>query len=387
MCGIFLLASGVLLSAAGPAWLSQGPKVGEGPQSFEIPLEVEGQKLYVEVEIGGRTRRFVVDTGSPSMVDESIARELNLKVVGKSQGRDAHGVKIETSIVQSDLSVGGVSFEKVPLFCADFLGTVPVRCIVGDGILGSELLALGAWQIDLKERVLRFSTQAETLPYVEKATEGSLHDFGFPHAPIVDVVFAKEARSKALFDTGAPVYFWISPDDYAGAQRAGGTGGTLEGFGSPGGSLGGQAPAVPREMVELTSFSVGPVQIGVVEALVRELSPSLLGVRFLDHFIVTLDQPNGAVFFYEYAKGPYIEDSFGLTLAFDGEVAVGTVWEGSPAWRAGLRAGDPLDSINGMTLDFSCEKIRQAIAAFQEPTIRIDWEGGSVELTKETREF
>jgi hypothetical protein len=39
-------------------------------------LTVRGTKLFVTVEIGGKPRRFVVDTGSPSMISSTLVKEL-----------------------------------------------------------------------------------------------------------------------------------------------------------------------------------------------------------------------------------------------------------------------------------------------------------------------
>ena len=145
--GLLALVS-VAVAQKPPKWVTEGPLLQAGSTSFEVPLEVRATKLYVTVEMGGEPRRFVVDTGSPSMIDGALAKELGLEVVGTSQGKDAHGVVIESQIVQGTIGLGEVTFQKVPMFVADFSGQEATRFWIGDGVLGSELLPLGAWQID-----------------------------------------------------------------------------------------------------------------------------------------------------------------------------------------------------------------------------------------------
>lgn len=385
ICLLAGVGSALAQPAAGPPeWVTQGPTLGAGATPFEIPLETRASKLYAQVELGGVLRRFVVDTGSPSMIDQALVTELGLPVVGRSQGTDAHGVVIQSDIVQADLRIGGMTVERVPMFSADFSGPVALRALVGDGVLGSELLKLGAWQVDLRDGVLRFSPDAAALPSVKAATRVTLHDFGYPHAPIFNVRFAEHARSKAMFDTGSPGYFAISPPDLDGARSAGGIGQTIPGFGSPGASLGGQAPDGPQLQVEMTRLSLDSIRLGRVGAVRRERSPSLLGARWLEHFIITLDVPRGAAYWLPYTDEPFETRGFGLALSFTEAVSVALVWEGSAAAAAGLRPGMVLTAINGEPATLTESGIAFALEALEGDSIELEWAGGVATLSRKT---
>lgn len=378
------LAAGIASAQeAPPRWLAEGPTVEGDAFSLEVPLHRVGTKLHVEVELGGVARRFVLDTGSPSMIDRTLAEELGLEVVDRRKGRDAHGVVVESEIVQADLILGGVRFRKVPLFAADLAGTPAARCLIGDGVLGSEILPLCAWQIDLPDGALRCRTDPSGLDHVAPEHRQTLHDFGYPHAPILDVRFAAEARSKAMLDTGAPALFVLSPPDFEGARRAGGVAGTRPGYGSPGASLGGQAPPARQTRAALKRLAIGTLDLGGVDAAVRASPPSLIGASILERFVVTLDPRSGSAWFDPYGEGPLDRPSFGFTLAFDGAVSIGTVWEGSPAARAGLKAGTRLTGIGGAPAELSCAGIRRALDAMSGETIRLTWDDGAATLSRE----
>lgn len=379
--GLLLFASGAQAQEP-PTWMTEGPLLQEGPASFEVPMKILATKLYVEVEMGGEPRRFVVDTGSPSMIDAALAKELGLEVVGQSQGKDAHGVVIESDIVQGAVTVGDVTFRKVPMFVAEFSGQVATRFWIGDGVLGSELLVLGAWQIDRSNSVLRFHTDIKKLPFVDKAAKLELHTFGYPHAPILDVRFAKKARSKAMLDTGSPSYFAISPADLAGARQEGGIGKTRSGVGSAGASLGGQSPVGKQLRVELKTLSIGKLKLGRVGAIGRDGAPSLVGARMLEHFIVTLDAESGDAYFSRYADGRLARPSFGFSPAFGEKITVALVWDDSPAALAGLEPGLHLTAINGVPTEVSDDGIRRVIEAMDGAEIELTWEGGSAKLSR-----
>jgi hypothetical protein len=382
-CLIATLLAATRLAAAAepPAWTVDGPRVDADRFALELPLEVLATKLFVEIELGGKSRRFVFDTGSPSMMSAALAAELGLEPIDHRQGRDSHGAVIDTAIVQSDLTLGDVTFRKVPIFVATF--PEPARCLF-DGVLGSELLPLCAWQIDLPDRMLRCASDPAALDHVASARRMPLHDFGYPHAPILDVRFAKRASSKALFDTGSPEYLAISPADLDGARRNGAVGEVITGSGSLGGSLGGQAARREQQLVQLKSLQVGTLALGRVAAPLRESSPSLVGASMLEHFVVTLDTRSATAWFDPYRPGPYQRTSFGFGLGFDDGVAVSLVWNGSPAEAAGVQVGRRLTSIDGQPIAGSCDGIRTAMQAMsqQRDTIELGWQGGGANLTR-----
>jgi len=370
-----------------PAWVTEGPYVEERSFSIELPLERLANKLYVKIEIGGQSRHFVFDTGSPSMLSAALADELGLKAIDKRKGRDSHGAIIESDIVQIDLTLNGVTLHKVPMFSTDFSSSNVAKCMIRDGVLGSEVLPLCAWQIDLPDSVLRCNSKLEELDHVNHAEKVRLYDFGYPHAPIVDVRFANKARSKAMFDTGSPEYLAISPQDFDGAKRSGGIGQVISGFGSLGRSLGGQAPDGNQLKGELKSFSIDRIKLGEVDAVVRESPPSLIGASLLKHYIITLDPRSKAAYFEKYYEAPFMRSSFGLSLAFEPTMSVSLVWDKSPASKAGLQVGQLLNSINGEATSTSCDSIQNVLKAMSGDLVELEWEGGATKLIRETRLF
>jgi len=66
-----IFVAGILLSeqstAQTPEWLNTKPTINGKDSKIEIPIRMIGNKIAIEAEIGGTSRRFIFDTGSPSM--------------------------------------------------------------------------------------------------------------------------------------------------------------------------------------------------------------------------------------------------------------------------------------------------------------------------------
>ena len=379
--GCALLAGPIpALAGQPPAWVSEGPVADSPSLAIDVPLEVLAGKLFVEVELGGKPRRFVFDTGSPSMLGKALTEELGLQAIDHRQGRDAHGAVIDTAIMQADIGLGDTLFRKVPVFVADF---PPSAACLFDGVLGSELLPLCAWQIDLPEARLRCHADRQQLDHLSNADRLTLHDFGYPHAPILDVRFSDKARSKAMFDSGSSDYFAISAQDLEGARRGRGVGRSLGGQGSMGASLGGLATPRAQQRVVLEQLQIADLRLGPTEAVLRDGAPSLIGTGLLDHFVLTLDMQQRSAWLDRYRAGPHARGSFGFGLDFSDGPRVSLLWDDSPATAAGLKLGQSITTLNGSPLGGGCGDLRRALHALSEDDmIELGWQDGGATLQR-----
>ena len=166
--------------------LSRPPIVVHHEAVTTRPLEVRNQKLYLEATVHGQTRTLLFDTGSPTMLDRRFAETLGLEVVGTNTGRDANGREVTMDVAVVDtLSLGGFAARRVPVLIFDFHQLHLGRCLFDGGVLGSELLAAAAWRIDTERGALDIGPSG-SFPVPEAAVSLPLHDFGYPHAPVVD---------------------------------------------------------------------------------------------------------------------------------------------------------------------------------------------------------
>jgi hypothetical protein len=131
-------------------------------QDLEVPLEIveggEGSVLaFVPVMINGEGPfNFALDTGaSNSVVDEGVAAELGLEVVGDPAGVQGVTGGTEADIVQvEDWRTGEVDLGARPLISLDLDSGGPTGPGI-QGLIGSDVLsAFGAITVDYESGVL-----------------------------------------------------------------------------------------------------------------------------------------------------------------------------------------------------------------------------------------
>jgi Aspartyl protease len=274
----------LLLSAA---------RMSAAPVPVAVQITSRGQ-VFVPLRINGsRSLWFFLDTAAPTSADPSIFRELKLRAEGGYRGRGTGSASIElTRVPRVELAIGAYKL-RTPLF-----GT-PVKQLEAslgrtiDGILGAELFAGKAVEIDYEHQRLRIGVKpprkAVALPITMKQ--------GFPHVEVTLDAGAGPVTGTFLIDTGADTTFdiykpfadahSIKPDDAA-----------------PGTGLGtGGESKILKTTVR--SVALGPIRIddlGVylpqdTEGLlaVQDVA-GLLGTLFLQRFIVTVDEPHKVVY-------------------------------------------------------------------------------------------
>lgn len=335
-----------------------------------VPLDIRHAKLYLTASVNGESREFIFDTGSPTVLSQSLADALGLEPVGQNTGRDANGTPITMDVAVIDrLEMGGVTFTHVPVLIHDFSALPTGACLIDGGVIGSEILPGSAWRIDPEAGRLEIADSADALAPAETTLEAPLYDFGYPHAPVVDYALG-EISDKALFDTGSEeevvLFDRVADAPPARARRVRGS--VVTGAGSEGESAGGRGAVRELARFTLEDFRIGTATPGPLRATTRAAPPSLVGAGLLERFVVTLDYP-GAAFrlsHREETAPPRVEPGF--SLAFTGEgVEVVQLFEGSPAADAGLRLGDRVTAIDGHTLhDGSCESVRWLVDRYSE---------------------
>jgi hypothetical protein len=335
-----------------------------------VPFQTRVRKFYLDASVNGETHEFIFDTGSPTILSRQLADALGLEIVGRNTGRDANGTPVTMDFAIIDrLTLGDVTFTRVPVLIHDFSGLATGACLIDGGVIGSEILPGSAWRIDAAAGRLEIAESAAALAPLETALSAPLHDFGYPHAPVLDYALG-EIADKALFDTGSEeeVVLFHEVADSRPARAHIVRGSVVIGEGNEGESAGGRSEN--RELVRfsLEDFRIGVTSPGPVRATTRAAPPSLVGAGMTDRFIVTLDYP-GAAFTLSPRDAPAperVEPGFALAFAGDG-VEVVQVFQGSPADEAGLRLGDRVTAIDGRALrSDGCEDVLWLMSEYSE---------------------
>lgn len=326
-----------------------------------VPVELKADKLFVDAVVNGETRKFIFDTGSPTILSREFADLLKLKTVARNTGVDAHGaaVTMDIAVVES-LSVGGVTFHGVPVMIFNFSKLPLGPCFIDGGTIGSEIFPGSSWKIDIESRQITIAAPVAGEAEAEAGPGAALHDFGYPHAPVTEYSISRLA-DKALFDTGnsEPLTLFRKVFDDPAVQSSIVDGSLRKGRGSEGESAGGRGAVVDLFRFDIAGVRLGNVALPPLQATTRAAPPTLLGAGLLGSYVVTLDYPAGRIRFEPRTFPAPAKLNTGFALGIVGDHAeVTQLFKGSAAATAGLRLGDRVESVNGRSLQSSTDRQR-----------------------------
>lgn len=335
------------------ALLSQPRQMDRVQAHFDLPVTLVAGKIEVTATVGGQPRRFIFDTGSPTVLTRALAGELGLKVIGQNHGRDASGQTVTTAVaIVPSLEVGGLRFHDFPVFIYDPAdeSAATGACLLDGGVLGSDLLPGSIWQLDLEAKVLRVASALDQLPLPPAATRAPLHLFGFPHAPIVPWSVPGTLTDKAMFDTGSPATLTVFDRAYEPLQkkRRARTVGILHGY--EGEAAGGRGEQRDRTVFTLPQVQIGGQTLADIRAVTRPIAPTLIGAGLLATHVVTLDYVDQQ--FLIHPRGQIdarVDADFACRWTENGAMII-NVLRDSPAWQRGLRPDTLVVAANGRSL-------------------------------------
>lgn len=381
--GVLLIISSGALS--GCSFFDQGAKApsvsasGPAQKSIErnqpvshVHMDVRHGKYYLDAEANGQQGEFIFDTGSPTILSQQFAQKIGLKAVGHNRGVDANGTQLVMDIAILDrLDLGGTVFRNLPVLIHDFSDLDVGNCLIGDGVLGSELLPGSAWRIDEANAKLSIAETARAMGVSSKAVRQKLYDSGYPHLPIIDYRVGDVAE-KALFDTGNSerVVLFKAVANNPSMRSAIVPNTTMVGAGFQGESAGGMGGVEELARFTLKDFEIGTYHLGESRGTTRAHAPTLVGAGILQDHVVTLDYPNGDFILEKRGAAKRSKAEAGYAVSYrNGHAEVVQMFNGSRADRAGLKLGDHVIAINGHGLALpkagaKCDQVNWLIGRF-----------------------
>ncbi|MCK4593843.1 aspartyl protease family protein [bacterium] len=322
----------------------------EGISRVRVPVEFVGDAIFVPVVVNGERVPMILDTGATmSVLSTPVAEELGIVLEGTEAGVGAGGLGEVHVLTVERLEIGGLTIGETTLAATDLSGFSRHFGREWGGILGYELFARTVVEIDYGEGLLTlYDPEVYTAPEPEPGIIEVLPLGLGEGLPTVEAEF-DGIRGPFAVDLGNLNYTAIyhpAVVEYGLQERyPDWRTHLISGFGGMG----------RHRLVRLGWLRLGSLNIAsplailasdVEGALARSRELGNIGQDILKRFRrVTLDYPGERLILEMGADG--LGDGIApnrLGFCAAGDVVV-TVWEDSPAERAGLREGDIITSL------------------------------------------
>ncbi|MEW5924720.1 MAG: aspartyl protease family protein [Candidatus Zixiibacteriota bacterium] len=324
-----------------------------GNKAEDIPFQFIGEHLYLPVNVNGREKLWILDTGAEmTVLTQKYADELGLEVKGNMKGSGA-GNTIDVGFTTlPPFSLKGIEFDSQKVAVIEISQFFDRFGLDVSGILGYDFLSRFVTKVDYDNQTLSFY-DPENFAYtgngvmVETPLRGNM--FNIP------ITIDGKYTGQCTMDLGAGTsnihYAYAVANglmDRPGIERIGmGAGGEF-------------AERMLRfDSIEFGGFVLQKpiIDIGVTEtkgAFSSKEQMGNLGNTLFRHFVLYLDYKNQRIFI-EKGKSfdrEFPEDKAGCQLWLNekGQYEVRNAPAGTPAQKAGLMKGDIIKSINNIEM-------------------------------------
>ena len=266
---------------------------------IQVPYENKSDLVIVEVFVAGKNRRFLLDTGAPTVITESINNEGGFSSIGKIMSHDVNNKKAEVDVSRvTNLQLCELAFNDIPALVTTDDNEV-FNLLGIEGIIGSNLL---------KDVVINISSRTHTITVTDDASRlalnGAFSDCMDTKAdnqssPLLTLSINGNVREDVLFDTGFDGFYNFSMKRLhdiksSGAVMITAKGGDNDVYGMYGAASQDESVDLSIKSFELAGFSF--------ENTVARTTPSRskIGAQLLRCGDVTLDYKNQHFYFQPY---------------------------------------------------------------------------------------
>lgn len=337
----------------------------------------------IEVTVGGKKRRFMIDTGAPLSLSKSLQKELNPPVLQDVQLRDANGDTTAVKIVRVEaLSIGEVQVEGVPALVLD-LESPLFACEKLDGLIGSNLLRSFIIRFNKKEKRLSLGDRIDSFHVTAGTVSLAMQVNDVQSDPLIPVQIGAGITDTVLYDTGDGHFYNLSKSKFDAFNNGGRLSGTVLhkgiGVGSQG-IIAANTNALPSMQVKIDRFAIGKAVVQNVVALQQYDTRSRAGRGLWEYGLVTMDYPGRRFYFTPHQTNETFnaEPDFGFQFQErEGKLLVTVVWGDTEAARCGLKPGDEVVQLGSFVPKNTplCEWTQHSCQQMQADTLQVRYRG------------
>ncbi|MGB0166084.1 MAG: hypothetical protein ACPF8V_04450 [Luteibaculum sp.] len=334
-----LLLSGIafLLSACNPkleSIFNAGAEFDE-PFYLELPFTTVNDYIIIEAQINGRKKRFALQTGLPTIINQSLFLDLNENIRGEVMVHDLLGQSERLLVCEVDrIDIAGTPFLNVPVAVIDD-ETPLLKCLQVDGIIGSNMLRHTILHLDKKHGAVVITNDIYKLSGVNINADIPMEKNGQYSSPMVYLNLNEKAKERVIFDTGAKSFLSTTNEHVTALLEYKVLESVESAYGFPGEfGLFGNRNSKNLYQSKLNRVDLGLMSFfNVVTQSLGDTKIARLGLPLLDFGTVTIDYERSKFYVQGYEKKFKVDLNqmrYPLSPALvDGNWLVGVVWQES----------------------------------------------------------
>jgi len=342
----------------------------------ELPFEYLNGKVIITVNINDKPRRFLLDTGAPSLITEKLGTEIGLEISRKIYVGDQSGKQdsVKAAILPS-MHLGGVEFINTPVLIVD--QPMIFDCMELDGFIGSNQLRNSVVRFSFKDRRIILTDQPDRI----SGPAGESTDMYLTLSQSLPFIWIglkgkRRGREQVLFDSGMNGFYDLSHRSYEIFKKRKIFKKLGEGVGGNSVGLFGHAQSRLHYKLLLEHMEICKYHFEDISVITTGDNNSRLGSQLIEHGVVTLDFMHRKFYFHPFsvAEVASIRTNnypFQLTINSDNRLGIGFVW--NDRQLPGVRPGDEIWSVNGEMMDrYSlCDLMKKELKFFTLPSLEL----------------
>ncbi len=324
----------------------------------ELSYEENLGLMFLEVRLNGYSQRFkfLVDTGAPTVISPRAATLVQSKL-GRSEMVSSGGSQKDSLQIGllDTVKIGNLTFTQITCIIAPFNQGEVMKCLGIDGIIGANLMSTAIWQFDRQARKISITDQPKKLSKPRQTEVLPIRLFGWQRSPLLTVKVNRQITETILIDTGFAGFFTWSRNTFlqARARNMIDTTTLCVGYGSSVESIFGKDLDSATYRMNLQEITYGKQMIKNPMVQIDLDNGSKFGVEWLDLYLTTIDFKKNKIWLSPLKNTAYAQnwEGFGFSgYLEENDLKVSYLVENSPASRAGLRLGDRILEVNGLSL-------------------------------------
>jgi len=348
-CLIFIL---FLVSCSGLSKIFNNGTLTNIDYKEIIPFNYDYNYAIVEVEINSIKYNFLVDTGAPTVISNTIYEDLKIEAIDYIAIEDSQGqINSQKVVVVPEIKIGNLTYHNTGGVVADLRNVFEFDCMGIDGIIGSNQMAKSYWKFDYQNREITITDQlahydlttyTDTLSFIVSASKTP---YLRGHVNGLETLF--------VYDTGFGGHIDIDRE-LAEFKEADG----FTNYGNSGIGLYGVIDSTTIRTIKTDSLRIGSIEMG---AKVVDLDfGNLIGNKFMNKHDVVMDWTSQKIYLKklkEFEKTQQNSFGFKFRIKENKALVTGLIEE----FAIDLQLGDVLLSINdfefkNITDSNACEK-------------------------------